>query len=45
VGCGRFASVDDTGAPARVRGDTAYCFWIGTHNDFDKIIGRVISGG
>jgi len=32
-------------ALARVRGDTAYWFWIGTHNDFDKIIGRFISGG
>ncbi len=32
-------------ALARVRGDTAYWFWIGTHNDFDKIIRRFISGG
>jgi hypothetical protein len=30
-------------ARARVRGDTAYWFWIGTHNDFDKIIRRFIS--
>ena len=30
-------------ALARVRGDTAYWFWIGTHNDFDKIIRRLIS--
>jgi hypothetical protein len=24
-------------------GDTAYWFWIGTHNEFDKIIARFIS--
>ena len=31
-------------APARVRGDTTYWFSIGTHNDFDNIIRRLISG-
>jgi hypothetical protein len=31
-------------ALARVRADTAYWFWIGTHNDFDKIIRRFVSG-
>ena len=30
-------------ALARVRGDTAYWFWIGTHNEFDKIIACFIS--
>ena len=28
---------------ARVSGDTAYWFWIGSHNEFDNIIGRFIS--
>ena len=32
-------------ALARVRRDTAYWFWLGTHNDFDKIVRRFISGG
>jgi hypothetical protein len=31
-------------ALARVRDDTAYWFWIGTHNEFDNIIGQFISG-
>jgi hypothetical protein len=31
-------------ALARVRGNTAYWFWIGTHNQFDKIMKRFISG-
>lgn len=31
--------------PARIRGDTAYWFSIGTHNEFEKIIQRFISGG
>ena len=30
-------------ALARVRGDTAYRFWIGSHNQFDNIIARFIS--
>jgi hypothetical protein len=30
-------------ALARVRRDTAYWFWIGSHNDFDNIIARFIS--
>ena len=45
LGFGRFASVYDNRALAWVRGGTAYWFWIGTHNDFDKIIRRFISGG
>src|SRR6266508_1325378 len=28
-------------ALARVRHDTAYWFWIGTHNEFDNIIGQL----
>ena len=31
-------------ALARVRDDTTYWFWIGTHNEFDNIIGQFISG-
>jgi len=30
-------------ALARVRSDTAYWFWIGSHNEFDKIVARFIS--
>ena len=30
-------------ALARVRDNTAYWFWIGSHNEFDKIIARFIS--
>jgi hypothetical protein len=30
-------------ALARVRSGTAYWFWIGSHNEFDKIIARFIS--
>jgi hypothetical protein len=28
---------------ARVRGDTAYWFWIGSHNEFDNIVNRITS--
>jgi len=28
-------------ALARIRGDTAYWFWIGTHNEFDNIVRRL----
>jgi hypothetical protein len=30
-------------ALARVRGDIAYWFWIGSHSEFDNIIARFIS--
>ena len=30
-------------ALARVRGDTAYWFWIGSHNEFDNKIAQFVS--
>lgn len=30
-------------ALARLRGDTAYWFWIGTHSEFDNFIGQFSS--
>jgi hypothetical protein len=41
--CGQSAFGLQYRALARVRGDTAYWFWIGSHNEFDNIISRFIS--
>ena len=44
LGFGRFASVYDTARSRESAATPLTGFGSGTHNDFDKIIGRFISG-